>query len=224
MKKIIALILTLMTCFSFTACFGGGNKKAFKVSKEAYDKVSIAYDITEKFGSDIYEAWRLGIYDDEEILEDGVSYLAKELYLSEDELKEGLGRYISRIVGENWDEMSEDQKDIYRENTALYLKVVEDDLFSYCIDIVVEAYIANGKVEEAQTALDSAKSLMRELSEKHSDYEHYPNLKGYYTTTSSFFDFCQNPTGSFEQVKGTLNDYKNEARDLISDLDYIFEE
>ena len=71
--------------------------------------------------------------------------------------------------------------------------------------------------------MDEAKVLMKELSEKYSDYEHYPNLKGYYTTTKSFFDFCQNPTGNFEQYKNTLNDYRNEARDYISDLDYIFE-
>lgn len=70
----------------------------------------------------------------------------------------------------------------------------------------------NGKAEEAQTALDAAKTQMKELSEKHSDYEHYPNLKGYFTTTSSFLEFCQNPTGSFEQLKDTINDYKNKAR------------
>ena len=90
--------------------------------------------------------------------------------------------------------------------------------------VVSKAYEANGKTDEAQKALNEAKAQMKELSEKYSDYEHYPNLKGYYTTTSSFFDFCQNPTGSFEQVKDTINDYKNEARDYISDLDYIFEE
>ncbi len=224
MKKIIAFILTLLMSLSFTACFGGGNKKAFNVSKEAYDKVSIAYGITEKFGSDIYEAWRLGIYDEDEILEDGISHLAKELSLSEEELKEGLGNYIAGIMGKSWKELSDTEKRSITENSATCFEILEEDLFSHCVNIIVEAYEVNGKAEEAQTALDNAKSLMKELSEKHSDYEHYPNLKGYYTTTSSFFDFCQNPTGSFEQVKDTLNEYKNEARDFISDLDYIFEE
>ena len=65
---------------------------------------------------------------------------------------------------------------------------------------------------------------MKELSESYSDYEHYPALKGYYTTTSSFFDFCQNPTGSFEQLKTTVEDYKTTARDFNADLDYIFED
>lgn len=71
--------------------------------------------------------------------------------------------------------------------------------------------------------MESAKTQMRALSEKYSDYEHYPNLKGYYTTTSSYFEFCQNPEGTFEQVQDTINDYRNKARDYKSDLDYIFE-
>ena len=68
MKKIIALLLVAVMSLSFVACGGGAANKetAFDVAKEAYDKV--AYEIADKFGSDIYEAWRLGIYDDDEIL------------------------------------------------------------------------------------------------------------------------------------------------------------
>lgn len=119
--------------------------------------------------------------------------------------------------------MSEEDKQAYIDNADSFFRVMEDSLFSFCVNSVSAAYVVNGKVEEAQTALDAAKAQMKELSQKYSDYEHYPNLKGFYTTTSSFFDFCNNPTGSFEQVKQTINDYKNSARDYISDLDYIFE-
>lgn len=223
MKKLTAIILVLVMCVSMTAC-GGGNKKAFEASKAAYDNVDIAYEITEQFGSDLYEAWRLGIYDDEEILEDGVAHLATELSLSEDELKDGVGYVMAEMTGEDWSEMSDEDKATITENTDIIFGLMEDNLFSFCVMVVTGAYTANGKVEEAQNALNAAKAQMKELSENYSDYEHYPNLKGYYTTTSSFFDFCQNPTGSFEQVKDTINDYKNEARDYISDLDYIFEE
>lgn len=223
MKKLTAILLVLAMCVAMTAC-GGGNKKAFEASKVAYDNIDIAYEITAQFGSDLYEAWRLGIYDDDEILEDGVAYLATELSLSEEELKEGVGYVMAKIAGEDWSEMSDEYKTTITENTGILFKMMEDDLFSFCVMVVTGAYTVNGKVEEAQNALDAAKAQMKELSENYSDYEHYPNLKGYYTTTSSFFDFCQNPTGSFEQVKDTINNYKNKARDYISDLDYIFEE
>ena len=62
MKKIITLTLAFVMCLSLCAC-GGGDKKAFEASKAAYDNVDIAYEITEQFGSDLYEAWRLGIYE-----------------------------------------------------------------------------------------------------------------------------------------------------------------
>ncbi len=223
MKKLTAIILVLVMCVSMTAC-GGGNKKAFEASKAAYVNIDIAYEITEQYGSDIYEAWRLGIYDDDKILKDGVAHLATKLSLSKNELKEGVGYVIAKSKGRDWSEISDEDKKTITENTNIIFGMMEDNLFSFCIMVVNGAYIVNGKAEKAQTALDAAKAQMKELSEKYSDYEHYPNLKGYYTTTSSFFDFCQNPTGSFEQVKGTINDYKNKARDYINDLDYIFEE
>lgn len=220
MKKIISLLLVSVMCLSLAAC-GGGANKAFEASKAAYDNIDIAYEITEQFGSDIYEAWRLGIYDKDEILDDGATHLATELSLSADEIRAGAAYTIYQ---DEWDTMSEEEKEKLIDKADLFFSVVKDDLFSFCVMAVSNAYVVNGKVEEAQTALDTAKAQMKELSSEYSDYEHYPNLKGYFTTTSSFFDFCQNPTGSFEQVKETVNDYKNEARDYISDLDYIFED
>lgn len=220
MKKITSLLLVVVMCLSLVAC-GGSDKKAFEASKAAYDNIDIAYEITEQFGSDIYEAWRLGIYDKDEILDDGANHLATELSLSADEIRAGA---VYTIYQDEWDTMSDEEKEELIDEADLFFSFMEDDLFSFCVMAVSNAYVVNGKVEEAQTALDAAKAQMKELSADYSDYEHYPNLKGYFTTTSSFFDFCQNPTGSFEQVKDTVNEYKNEARDYISDLDYIFED
>ena len=219
MKKLLALVLAMVMLVSFVGC-GGGNKKAFEASKVAYDNIDIAYEIVEQMGSDIYDAWLLGIYDKEELIENGAEYLASELLLSEDEIRAGIGCTFAEVLGMSWNLSESYKKDIIETaDDSFYL--FEDEMFTFCVLSVKNAYEINGKVDEAQDALDLAKTQMKELSEKYSDYEHYPNLKGYYTTTSSFFDFCQNPTGSFEQVKETINDYKNEARDYISDLDYI---
>lgn len=222
MKRILSLILALVICLSLTAC--GGDKKAFEASKAAYENIDTAYEITEQYGSDIYEAWRLSIYEKDEILDDGAKYLANELSLSVDEIKTGIAYAALSIVGEDWDDLSEEEKTKCMDGADSLLNAMKDNLFSFCVMAVSGAYTVSGKVEEAQTALDAAKAQMKELSQKYSDYEHYPNLKGYYTTTSSFFDFCNNPSGSFEQVKDTINKYRNEARDYISDLDYIFED
>ena len=63
---------------------------------------------------------------------------------------------------------------------------------------------------------------MKGLSDNYSDYEHYPALKGYFTTTMAFYDFCRNPEGSFEQVVETFNNYRNNARESFFDLNYVF--
>lgn len=222
MKKMFTLLLVAVMCVSLVAC-GGGSKKAFNASKAAYDNIDTAYEITEQFGSDIYEAWLMGIYDKDEVIDDGAKHLATKLSLSVDEIRAGAAYVVANALGENWDEMSEEDKKTCIDNADSFFGIMEDSLFSFCVNSVSAAYVVNGKVEEAQTALDAAKAQMKELSQKYSDYEHYPSLKGFYTTTSSFFDFCNNPTGSFEQVKDTINNYKNDARDYISDLDYIFE-
>lgn len=220
MKKMVALLLVFSLSISLCAC--SGSKKAFEVSKDAYDNVDVAYEITEQFGEDIYEAWRVGIYEKDDI---SVNLLASELNLSEEEIIEGIVyTFASMSSDKSYEEISEEDKQVIRDAADVYFSMFNDSLFSACVMAVTGAYNVNGKVDEAQNALDEAKLQMKELSEKYSDYEHYPNLKGYYTTTSSFLDFCQNPTGSFEQVKETINEYRNEARDYISDLDYIFED
>ena len=117
MKKFLAFFLAMIMLLSFAGCGktmcsveGCENeavedttyeeslcdkhltgKKAFDASKIAYDSIDVAYEITEQYGSDVYEAWRMGIYDKDEILDDDVAYLASELSLSEEDIK--LGRY-----------------------------------------------------------------------------------------------------------------------------------
>ena len=222
MRKVISLLMVTALCISLAAC--GGNKKAFSISKSAYENIEIAYDITEQFGSDLYEAWRLGIYNEDDILDDGVSFLASELSLSEEELSQGIAYVVADMVGEDWNTIPEDTKTALVESADSLIEIMKDELFSFCALAVSGAYATNGEAEKAQDASLEAKANMKELSEAYSDYEHYPNLKGYYTTTSAYFEFCQNPTGSFEQVKDTINKYKNEARDYKNDLDFIFEE
>ena len=223
MKRVFHFFLAFLLCLSAAGC-QGKNQEAYNISKSAYESVNTAYEITERFGSDLYEAWRMAIYDDDEILEEGVSYLAKELSLSEDELRLGIACIATETIGTSWDELTEEKKQLVLESADEILGLAEDELFSFCVMSVVKAYEANGDIDMIQESLTAAKSDMKQLSENYSDYEHYPTLKEYYTTTNSFFDFCQNPTGSFDQVKDTINNYRNQARDCVNDLDYIFED
>lgn len=197
----------------------------FVLASQAYDNIEAAYSITEEYGSDIYEAWRLGINEKDEITKNGVKYLASELSLSEKDLREGTAAYVyEALTDAEWSDASSDDQDEYRDMSDYYFSIFEDYLFSFCVNSVSCAYKLNGQAEVVQQALDEAKAEMREMSEKYSDYEHYSSLKSYYTTTNAFFEFCQNPTGSFNQVVDTINNYRNDARSYRNDLTYIFED
>jgi len=113
-------------------------------------------------------------------------------------------------------------KEAYEISKIAYMN--DDGLYDFCISLVLNAYDMNGDFEKAKKAIEAAKIQMKQLSNEYSDYEHYPNLKGYFTTTSSMLDFCKNLNCSFEQLQDILNDYSKEARDYVSDLNYIFEE
>ena len=226
-KRVLAFLSIIPLLLSLTACSFGGikTKKAFETSKEAYNCIETAYEITNEMDSDIYEAWRAGIYDKSDIESGGVSSLARKLNLSESDLKKGLTK---AILGDDYENHTTEDVQYIEDNLDVLLKVCDDklgmSLFSLCVNGVVEAYKLNGKADEAQKNLENAKGLMKTLSNDYSDYEHYPALKDFYTTTSSYYDFCVNPTGSFEQLKSTLEDYRNKERDYKSDLDYVFED
>ena len=113
MKKCICLLLVLVLCLSLVAC-GGEDKKAFEASKAAYDNIDIAYEIIEQYGSDIYEAWRMGIYD-------------------QDEIRAGEAYYVATILDQDWDTMSDEDKNLFIDNADSFFEIMEDDLFSFCV-------------------------------------------------------------------------------------------
>lgn len=200
-------------------------KYIFELSKEAYNEITHAYSIIHKFGADVYEAWHLGATQPRNVQTMGIAFLGNDLNLSEDELKGGLGYFQAYIEDKNWDELTEEERKEYIDTGDSFLKGVSNaNVLQTSIYAIPFSYIVNGKTEEAQTALNNAKNIMRELSENYSDYEHYPNLKGYYTTTAAYFELCQKPKGTFVMLETTINDYMNEIRDFRSDLDFIFGE
>lgn len=197
----------------------------FTLSKAAYNNIDKAYAITELFCSDLYEAWRLGSQEGPRVVNEGIKLLASKISLSEDEVALGVAIDSAHREKIEWDDMSDAEKQVYIDNAVARIKRLPADwVYNVCLYSVVYFYEENGQIEEAKNSLNLAKEQMRELSEKYTDYEHYPNLKGYFTTTSSFLDVCANPNLSFNQFKDVINDYKKEARDYVNDLDYIFGE
>lgn len=232
MKKAVALLVVIVIAVSLAAC--GKNSKAFEVSKEAYEDINAAYELVNKFSEDIYEAWNMGInnksdidgkdegassysYDDGYNDEEALANLANKLHISQKDLEAAVAEMMEKDA---YDPGSYDEKgDWYKLSNEYYVS-----FFSACVELVSTAYEVNGTADEITGFLEKARDQMKTLSDKYTDYEHYPNLKEYFTNTTAFFGFCLEPEGSFNQVVETFNSYRNNARNYYYDLNYVFED
>lgn len=251
-KRIIAILLIACTLFASVACgkticsIEGceneavedtifeeyycskhlANKKALELSKEIYASVNVAYNICNEMGSDVVDAWRMGIYDEDKVLKQGVNYLAKELSLSKEELVYSVGYFTCTIFfGEEWtEETAKDTKENFSLETANAMFTLADgtlyDMFQFCVLIVQDAYELNGSIEEARASLNIAKEQLQVLAERYPDFDQYSVLKDYYLLTSEFLEFCIETNGAFEHVQTTVNNYKDQARKYINELEF----
>lgn len=213
MRRLIALLLLFVLCISLvgcgkTACSIDGceneavedtsfeesycskhlaDKKAFEVSKIAYENIETAYDIIYQFKTDLYQVWYMtGNSSAVKIHENGFAQIVSiPLYISDEDLWEGFRSRIKSIKDSGNNSIT--NEDI--ENPDLLLKrISQRDLYSICPFAVVDAYTVNGEIGKAEEALENAKTQMKILSEAYSDYEHYPNLKNYYTTVQALLE------------------------------------
>ncbi|MBQ3210450.1 MAG: hypothetical protein IJB09_03040 [Oscillospiraceae bacterium] len=241
MKKIISIVLALI--FAFCACgstvltpeereaifyevakekgmLDNENPSPYELSKSAYENINVAYKIIRQIGDDMYEVWKACIGEHDKVLSYGSDYLATKVSLSEEEIRIGLAmlRY-----GDALNNMNQVQRQRHIDDADVwifYFDNYENNMVAACVCSIVNAYFHNGKFEEAETALDTAKENLKILSADYSDYEHYLNLKGFFTTTRAYLDYCQNLEGPVKQ----LIDYKEQAKEYIGKLDYYFED
>lgn len=184
------------------------NRVAYKKGKEAFNHVTTAHQMVTEFSEDLYEAWRLGVNEQNKYDDDFYGFAA--------EMKIDT-KYIEQAVA-NLSGVEEFEEYLW---TALYI-LYNKSYFSAWVSVISEAYECSGDADMIRNELNDAKDLMKKLGSNYSDYEHYPSLKKYFTNTIAFFDFCCNPEGSFEQVVETINTYRNNAREYFFDLNYVF--
>lgn len=178
---------------------------AFVSSKTAYLKINGAASICEQAMSDIYDAWMWGIYewDDMSTFEERAYELQNEVSI---DLQAGAG---------------ENTPGDYLLGAALFSL---DSEWQSCVALVIDSYEAAGLYQEAETLMNEAQQALKSVSESDSDYQHYPMLKQYYSKVSAMLEFVKSPTGSFEQLATTKNNYSNDILNFQGDLSFVFEE
>ena len=229
-KKFYVVVMLFMVTISFSACNTKNVKvfeeskdvKVFEVSKQAYANLNQSYEIIERYSSDIYNAWYEGIYNSKKC---NVSYLATKTSLTASELYLGVSYFCIVCDGKVWETSSEEERKKYQSDTyfSIMKYAYDDSIFNACVNLISCAYKANGIENEIDTKLASARTNLKEVSNINPNYENYATLKQLYTKVNSFYNFCSSPTGSFEQLVSTTNNYKNECRDLFDELKFTFD-
>ena len=223
MKKILAMILCMFVLLSAVGCVGGGgdastepevdpakakSEAQYACGKKAHEQLNAAADICIEMMDGIYEAWRFAIYDADDYSRSSVVLeFASEVGLTKTALETAFVDLFADAGA-----------------TDASLMAYSLDNFSIAIAIVGQAYVNNGTVQRLDDALASAKSELKTMTQEYSDYSEYPNLKSYYSEVSSYAEFAKNPSGSFEQLKTTIETYEREIRTYRSDMAFVFED
>ncbi len=199
-------------------------KEAFKSASIAYSNILSAFESTDNYAKDIQDAWHTAIWTSDELTTYGVSFLAQETSMSVNE--------IELAILDILEEMFEDEFDLI---TYTYMLDVESELFFqvfaetdniswFCVEIVEKVYEAKGETAKVEIALTTAQDEIKKLSEIDSDYEHYENLKGFYSEVKAYYDSCVDIHCSCEQFTQYVADYNKDAQVYKSSLDYFFED
>ena len=79
-----------------------------------------------------------------------------------------------------------------------------------------------GDYDTVKQKMSEAQSILQELTTTYDDYTYYPKLKDYYSAVDSYVSFFLSPTGSFNQLADTINNYENSIRTYQSDVGFLF--
>ena len=185
----------------------------FENAKRVYEKLNHVADLCIDGMDDIYGAWYFGIYKaSKSTTSSFYNDLAKETpHFSSSELSNAGYQYAkTNSYGSTEKAWSE------------YIPLTGQRYWDSSVTVVMVALEERGDYTTVKNELNEAQSILQELTKSYSDYTYYPKLKDYYAAVSAYADFFQSPTGSFEQLKDTINNYENSIRTYRSDTGFLF--
>lgn len=200
-------------------------EQARNTLEAAYDELSKAYDIADRFGSDLYEAWRVGIQDKEQFkganLNGSLKFLASNLFLSYDDLLEGACCAYSDMWGGDWNEKPDEDKQKIRDTiaTGTLFYFSQNNIYVSCVNCVRFGYELNGSTAEADECIMKAGTAIASIDKSLVDERLLDSFEELKSSLLSLLEFCMEPTGSFNQCGETINDYRNTIRSCMSSIE-----
>lgn len=224
--SLIALILicTLVSCdysagtqgtanSSGNTANASGNTKDSEIqaAQKAYGSLSEAHELIIEMMDAIGDGWRFAIYD----AEDYTSYDSCVLMLA---VKTGL------LVTELKKATDEVANELGYSQPADIVKLALLRNFSVVVAIVQQVFTDNGKYDKVDELLSDAKTSIKSITKDYEDYTGYSTLKSYYSEISAYAEFCKEPTGSYQQLSTTRDNYETNLRNYKNELSLILDE
>lgn len=170
-------------------------------AKEAYTLLANSSDTIEIIGAGISGAWGYAIENSSDFT--GTYYgLASVCGLSSEEVTAAFDQYSNDLLGG----MS------YESGVLLHD-------FQTVISVLIN-YGYAPYLEQLDKDLASAKSLIKSVDQSES---YYSDLVDYYTAVSNYLEFCKSPTGNYQSVGTTRNEYETTISTAKSKLSFYLE-
>ncbi len=185
-------------------------EKEFESADIAYFYLTISHQLCTEIMDSIYGAWYFAIYesDDYYMFSSCLRAFCSEANLNQDDVKKSIDKVLQKAgitdIDDDW-------------------RCVAMQVPSYAVAIVVQVYTDYGTYDSIDVNLSNAKEALKSVTNNYADYTGYPTLKSYYSEISSYYEFCSSPTGSFNQLKTTIETYETNLRKYKNDLSFIFE-
>ena len=190
-------------------------------AQAAYNLLVLIEEKTEYFGGDICQAWYAGIWQEEELVENGCKALAERLHLEEDELREGLANTLFVESDGDWDTMTDEQWEQLRGRDEAFAKASsEDAMFDFCINVTWGAYLEAGYIDMLEDDLSSAKDMIRALAASYPDSQYVEPLKDYYGVLHEYEKWCSNPVGSYNEAEELMDTFREDCKKIHAELEF----
>ena len=195
-----------------TANASGNTKDSeIQAAQKAYGSLSEANELIIEMMDAISDAWHFAIYDadDYDTYDTCVLYLGIETGLIFTDLMEATDVVLNKIG--------------YSQPSDL-TRLAALRTFSTTVAIVKQVLTDKGKYDKVDELLSDAKTSIKSITRDYEDYTGYSTLKSYYSEMSAYAEFCKEPTGSYQQLSTTRDNYETKLRNYKNELSFVLDE
>jgi len=188
----------------------------YQNAKDAFEKLNHVADKCIAGMDSIYGAWHFAIYEASDVYGTDPSTFYYKMALdvpnfSSDDLESAADIYAKALS----DRLG------FTRSTKDLVSISKKD-FNYCLYVVETALDEAGYYDSLEKNMADAEKTLQALTNTYDDYTYYPKLKAYYSSIKSYTDFFISPSGSFNQLADTVNDYENSIRTTAADVSFLF--